>query len=87
MMFVCKKEKKMKVIETIKEFIAKVKGFFVKHGDINKDGVLSKEDLIALKDKTKDELEEIGRDLGVELDKRLSKSKLITEIKKINKIL
>tara|TARA_B100000401_G_C52662393_1_gene650740 strand:+ start:372 stop:647 length:276 start_codon:yes stop_codon:yes gene_type:complete len=87
MMFVCKKEKKMKVIETIKEFIAKVKGFFVKHGDINKDGVLSKEDLIALKDKTKDELEEIGRDLGVELDKRLSKSKLITEIKKINKII
>ncbi len=86
-MFVCKKEKKMKVIETIKEFIAKVKGFFVKHGDINKDGVLSKEDLIALKDKTKDELEEIGRDLGVELDKRLSKSKLITEIKKINKII
>ena len=46
----------MIVIETIKEFIAKVKGFFVKHGDINKDGVLSKEDLVALKDKTKDEL-------------------------------
>ena len=43
----------MIVIETIKEFIAKVKGFFVKHGDINKDGVLSKEDLVALKDKTK----------------------------------
>ena len=75
----------MKVIETIKEFIAKVKGFFVKHGDINKDGVLSKEDLIALKDKTKDELEEIGRDLGIELDKRLAKSKLIKEIKKISK--
>ena len=72
-------------IETIKEFIAKVKGFFVKHGDINKDGVLSKEDLIALKDKTKDELEEIGRDLGIELDKRLAKSKLIKEIKKISK--
>ena len=75
----------MKVIETIKEFIPKVKGFFVKHGDINKDGVLSKEDLVALKDKTKDELEEIGRDLGIELDKRLAKSKLIKEIKKISK--
>ena len=72
-------------IETIKEIIAKVIGFFVKHGDINKDGVLSKEDLVALKDKTKDELEEIGRDLGIELDKRLAKSKLIKEIKKISK--
>tara|TARA_Y100001937_G_scaffold49337_1_gene68743 strand:+ start:674 stop:907 length:234 start_codon:yes stop_codon:yes gene_type:complete len=75
----------MIVIKTIKEFIAKIKGFFVKHGDINKDGVLSKEDLVSLKNKTKDELENIGRDLGIELDKRLAKSKLIKEIKKINK--
>ena len=75
----------MIVIKTIKEFIAKIKGFFVKHGDINKDGVLSKEDLVSLKNKTKDELEKIGRDLGIELDKRLAKSKLIKEIKKINK--
>lgn len=87
MMFVCKKEKKMIFIETIKEFIAKIKGLFVKQLDVNNDGKLDKADIKALKDKTKDELEQIGRDLGVELDKRLSKSKLITEIKKINKIL
>tara|TARA_Y100000004_G_scaffold196789_1_gene268082 strand:+ start:56 stop:289 length:234 start_codon:yes stop_codon:yes gene_type:complete len=74
-------------IETIKEFIAKIKGLFVKQLDVNKDGKLDKADIKALKEKTKDELEQIGRDLGVELDKRLSKSKLITEIKKINKIL
>jgi len=87
MMFVCKKEKKMIFIETIKEFIAKIKGLFVKQLDVNNDGKLDKADIKALKEKTKDELEQIGRDLGVELDKRLSKSKLITEIKKINKIL
>jgi len=74
-------------IETIKEFIAKIKGLFVKQLDVNNDGKLDKADIKALKEKTKDELEQIGRDLGVELDKRLSKSKLITEIKKINKIL
>lgn len=87
MMFVCKKEKKMIFIETIKEFIAKIKSLFVKQLDVNNDGKLDKADIKALKEKTKDELEQIGRDLGVELDKRLSKSKLITEIKKINKIL
>ena len=85
-MFVCKKEKKnMIVIETIKEFIAKIKSLFVKKLDVNNDGKLDKADIKALKEKTKDELEEIGRDLGVELDKRLAKSKLIKEIEKINK--
>ena len=77
----------MLFIETIKEFIAKIKSLFIGQLDINKDGKLDKADIKALKEKTKDELEQIGRDLGVELDKRLSKSKLITEIKKINKIL
>ena len=74
-------------IETIKEFIAKIKGLFVKQLDVNNYGKLDKADIKALKEKTKDELEQIGRDLGVELDKRLSKSKLITEIKKINKVI
>ena len=75
----------MIVIETIKEFIAKIKSLFVKKLDVNNDGKLDKADIKALKEKTKDELEEIGRDLGVELDKRLAKSKLIKEIEKINK--
>lgn len=75
----------MIVIEKIKEFIAKIKSLFVKKLDVNNDGKLDKADIKALKEKTKDELEEIGRDLGVELDKRLAKSKLIKEIEKINK--
>ena len=34
--------------------------------------------------KTKLELEKIGRKIGVELDRRFTKSKLIARIKKIN---
>ena len=34
-----------------------------------------------LKNKTKKELERIGRKLGIELDRRLTKSKLINKIK------
>ena len=47
--------------------------------------VLKKEDEINLKDlnkKTKAELEKLGRKVGVELDKRLTKDKLIKQIKK-----
>ena len=45
-------------------------------------------DEINLKDlnkKTKAELEKLGRKLGIELDKRLTKAKLITQIKKAAK--
>ena len=35
-----------------------------------------------LKKKTKTELEKLGRKVGVELDRRLTKSKLIKQIKK-----
>lgn len=45
-------------------------------------------DEINLKDlnkKTKAELEKLGRKLGIELDKRLTKAKLITQIKKATK--
>ena len=38
-----------------------------------------------LKKKTKNELEKIGRKVGVELDKRLTKDKLISAIRKANK--
>ena len=34
-----------------------------------------------LKNKTKKELEKIGRKLGIELDRRLTKSKLVNRIK------
>ena len=38
-----------------------------------------------LEKKTKLQLEKLGRKLGVELDRRLTKSKLINKIKKIHK--
>lgn len=38
-----------------------------------------------LKKKTKKELETIGRKVGVELDRRLTKDKLISAIRKANK--
>ena len=47
--------------------------------------VLKKEDEIDLKNlnkKTKKELEKLGRKIGVELDKRHTKDKLIKQIKK-----
>ena len=37
------------------------------------------------KNMTKDELEKKGRELGIELDKRKSKDKLIAEIEKLQK--
>ena len=39
-------------------------------------------DIKGLKSKTKKELEKLGRKVGVELDRRLTKSKLIKQIKK-----
>ena len=39
-------------------------------------------DLKGLKNKTKKELEKLGRKVGVELDRRLTKDKLIKQIKK-----
>ena len=46
-------------------------------------------DEINLKDlnkKSKAELEKLGRKLGIELDKRLTKAKLITQIKKVIRV-
>ena len=42
-------------------------------------------DLKHLKKQTKAELEKLGRKIGVELDKRLTKAKLIAQIKTQNK--
>ena len=46
---------------------------------------IKKIDTKGLEKKTKAELEKLGRKIGVELDKRLTKSKLISQIKKHNK--
>lgn len=72
-------------MKEIIKFFNKIKNWFISTADVNKDGQLSKEDVKSLKNKTKNELERIGRKIGVELDKRFTKSKLIQQIKKINK--
>ena len=59
----------------------KIYSWFVKH--YLKPLVLKNEiNLKDLKKKTKAELEKLGRKVGIELDKRLTKDKLIKQIKK-----
>jgi nitrogenase molybdenum-iron protein alpha/beta subunit len=63
----------------------KIKEFFFPK---SKPLVLKKKDEINLKDlekKTKAQLEKLGRKIGIELDKRLTKDKLIKQIKKATK--
>ena len=55
--------------------------FFPKKPLILKDEI----NLKGLENKTKAELEKLGRKLGIELDKRLTKAKLINQIKKATK--
>jgi len=68
----------------MKKLWKKIKGFF-----FSTPLVLTKEvkkiDTKGLENKTKAELEKLGRKIGVELDKRFTKAKLIAEIKKQNK--
>jgi len=59
----------------IKEF------FFPKKPLILKDEI----NLKGLEKRTKAELEKLGRKIGIELDKRLTKDKLIKQIKKASK--
>tara|TARA_Y100000004_G_scaffold138634_1_gene157284 strand:+ start:252 stop:449 length:198 start_codon:yes stop_codon:yes gene_type:complete len=59
----------------IKEFFFPKKPLVLKN-EINLKG---------LEKKTKAELEKLGRKIGIELDKRLTKSKLISKLKKENK--
>ena len=64
----------------------KIKGWIIK--PYMKPLVLKDEintDLKHLKTQTKAELEKLGRKIGVELDKRLTKDKLIKQIRKHSK--
>jgi hypothetical protein len=63
------------MFKKIKEF------FFPKKPLILKDEIILK----GLEKKTKAELEKLGRKIGIELDKRLTKDKLIKQIKKASK--
>ena len=75
----------MNMIEKIKKLLKKVFNTIFGIADINDDGKINKEDLKSLEKKTKAELEKLGRKIGIELDKRLTKAKLIKQIKKATK--
>jgi len=64
--------------------IKKIKSWFSVKPLVLKNEV-KKIDTTDLNKKTKAELEKLGRKIGVELDKRFTKAKLIAEIKKQNK--
>ena len=66
--------------------IKKIKSWFSVKPLVLKNEV-KKIDTTDLNKKTKAELEKLGRKIGIELDKRLTKAKLIAEIKKQNKML
>ena len=71
----------MKIWTKIKNWITKP---YVKPLVLKKDWEINT-DLKHLKTQTKSELEKLGRKLGVELDKRLTKDKLIKQIRKHSK--
>ena len=64
--------------------LSRINKFFFSLVSVDKSKTLSKDDVKQLAKKTKLELEKIGRKIGVELDRRFTKSKLIARIKKIN---
>ena len=64
--------------------LSRINKFFSSLVSVDTNKVLSKDDINQLAKKTKLELEKIGRKIGVELDRRFTKSKLIARIKKIN---
>jgi hypothetical protein len=68
----------MKLINNIKKFITDL---FV----IESKEQITKEQIKSLEKKTKNEIEKVGRKVGVELDKRLTKTNMIKELKKHSK--
>nr|BAR36633.1 hypothetical protein [uncultured Mediterranean phage uvMED] len=71
----------MKLWNKIKNWITKP---YLKPLKLKKDWQINT-DLKHLKTQTKAELEKLGRKIGVELDKRLTKDKLIKQIRKHSK--
>jgi hypothetical protein len=63
----------------------KIKNFLFTRQPLVLKNEVKKIDTKDLNKKTKAELEQLGRKIGIELDKRLTKTKLIAEIKKQNK--
>ena len=69
----------------MKNLWKKIKHFFVSGMPALKVKKEPDFDVKGLEKKTKAELEKLGRKIGIELDKRLTKDKLIKQIKKHSK--
>ena len=75
----------MSIWKKLKEDLKKLTNFLVGTKPLVLKNEVKKIDTKDLNKKTKAELEKLGRKIGIELDKRLTKAKLIAEIKKQNK--
>ena len=75
----------MSIWKKLKEDLKKLTNFLVGTKPLVLKNEVKKIDKKDLSKKTKAELEKLGRKIGVELDKRFTKAKLIAEIKKQNK--
>jgi hypothetical protein len=75
----------MSIWKKLKEDLKKLTNFLVGTKPLVLKNEVKKIDTKGLEKKTKAELEKLGRKIGVELDKRFTKAKLIAEIKKQNK--
>ena len=71
----------MSIWKKLKEDLKKLTDFLVGTKPLVLKNEVKKIDTKDLNKKTKAELEKLGRKIGIELDKRLTKAKLIAEIK------
>mgnify|MGYP003152489667 CR=1 FL=1 len=75
----------MSILKKLKEDLKRLTNFLVGTKPLKLKNEVKKIDVKGLEKKTKAELEKLGRKIGIELDKRLTKPKLISQIKKQNK--
>ncbi len=75
----------MSILKKLKEDLKRLTNFLVGSKPLVLKNEVKKLDTKGIEKKTKAELEKMGRKIGIELDKRLTKAKLIAKIKKENK--
>ena len=75
----------MSILKKLKEDLKRLTNFLVGSKPLVLKNEVKKLDTKGIEKKTKAELEKMGRNIGIELDKRLTKAKLIAKIKKENK--
>jgi len=64
--------------------LSKILNFFKPKKIEKQQSKLSLTEIKALEKKTKDEIEKVGRKIGIELDKRLTKVNMLKQLKKMN---